>query len=140
MAEAIAIITMMQEIGAICHFIGFMRGYNQRNELLESMNLEHYEGMCEKILRGIADDVMQKFQIQHVLLWHRCGKILPQQPILLIATASKHRQAAFDSCHYFADRLKIEAPFWKEEITKKGTSRMGGAKTTRFIPKRQMGD
>ncbi|MCH9851895.1 MAG: molybdenum cofactor biosynthesis protein MoaE [Alphaproteobacteria bacterium] len=110
----------VQEIGAICHFIGLMRACNQRDELLQSMNLEHYAGMCEKILHNIADDVMRQFQIEHLLLWHRVGEILPQQPILLIAAASKHRQAAFDSCHYFADRLKIEAPFWKEEITKTG--------------------
>jgi molybdopterin synthase catalytic subunit len=32
-----------------------------------------------------------------------------------VATASAHRQDAFDSCQFVMDFLKTEAPFWKKE-------------------------
>ena len=52
---------------------------------------------------------------------HRFGKILPGCNIVLVVTASKHRQAAFDGAHFLMDYLKSNAPFWKREIGSDGT-------------------
>ncbi len=106
--------------GALCHFMGMMRGFNQQGEKLLSMNLEHYSGMCEKILQQIGSELMKNFTINHLLLFHRSGIIYPGQVILLLAVSASHRKEAFEACQFMADRLKIEAPFWKEEVTEAG--------------------
>ena len=35
--------------------------------------------------------------------------------IVLVVTASPHRQAAFDGANFIMDFLKTSAPFWKKE-------------------------
>jgi molybdopterin synthase catalytic subunit len=44
----------------------------------------------------------------------------PGERIVLVATASAHRQAAFESCQFLIDWLKTKAPFWKLEETPDG--------------------
>jgi molybdopterin synthase catalytic subunit len=39
---------------------------------------------------------------------------------VLVATASPHRDAAFDACRFLIDWLKTKAPFWKLEETEQG--------------------
>ena len=39
--------------------------------------------------------------------------------IVLVISASRHRQEAFDSCNFIMDFLKTDAPFWKKESTTK---------------------
>jgi molybdopterin synthase catalytic subunit len=46
--------------------------------------------------------------------------LLPGEQIVLVATASAHRHAAFESCQFLIDWLKTKAPFWKLEETPEG--------------------
>jgi molybdopterin synthase catalytic subunit len=46
---------------------------------------------------------------------HRYGRMLPGEPIVLVATASQHRSAALEACAFLIDWLKTQAPFWKLE-------------------------
>ncbi len=108
--------------GAVCHFIGTMRGRNQDSQPLEKIYLEHYEGMCEKILHDIAEQVRAEIPFEALLLIHRVGIITPAQPMLLVAVSTPHRMAAFNACQTMADRLKVAAPFWKEETSLQGDS------------------
>ena len=55
------------------------------------------------------------------LIIHRTGRLEPGERIVLVATASAHRQAAFDACQFLIDWLKTKAPFWKSENTDAGT-------------------
>lgn len=52
---------------------------------------------------------------------HRIGALEPGEPIVFVAAASAHRQAAFDACAFVMDYLKTRAPFWKKENTPQGT-------------------
>ncbi len=51
---------------------------------------------------------------------HRYGRLEPGDRIVLVATASAHRQAAFEACQFLIDWLKTKAPFWKLEETSEG--------------------
>jgi molybdopterin synthase catalytic subunit len=44
------------------------------------------------------------------------GTLEPGDNIVLVVTASAHRQAAFDAASFLMDYLKTRAPFWKKEI------------------------
>jgi len=55
-----------------------------------------------------------------VLIVHRYGELKPGDRIVLVVTASAHRDAAFDACRFLIDWLKTKAPFWKREETSTG--------------------
>ena len=46
---------------------------------------------------------------------HRVGTLRPSDNIVLVLTASAHRQAAFAAAEFLMDYLKTRAPFWKRE-------------------------
>jgi molybdopterin synthase catalytic subunit len=45
---------------------------------------------------------------------------VPGETIVLVAVASKHRQAAFEAAEFLMDYLKASAPFWKKVEAAKG--------------------
>ena len=59
-------------------------------------------------------------QLDAVLIVHRYGRLAPGERIVLMATASPHRAAALQACHFLIDWLKTRAPFWKSEETPVG--------------------
>jgi molybdopterin synthase catalytic subunit len=81
------------------------------------MTLEHYPGMTEKKLAEIEAEAHTRWPLQTSLIVHRYGRMLPGEPIVLVATASAHRAAALEACAFLIDWLKTEAPFWKLEET-----------------------
>jgi len=107
------------KIGASSVFLGTMRDFNDDEEV-ESMELEHYEGMTEKYLSNIVDKAIKKHKIIDGLVIHRVGVLKPTDPIVLVATWSEHRDNAFNATREIMESLKSEAPFWKKENTDKG--------------------
>lgn len=100
--------------GACAVFVGTMRDFNQ-GEAVQSMTLEHYAGMTERQLTQLAEKAMHQHKLLDVLLLHRSGKLCPNDPIVLVATWSAHRAAAFTACHEMMEVLKSQATFWKKE-------------------------
>jgi len=100
--------------GATAVFVGSMREFNQGDDV-EAMQLEHYPGMTEKYLEKISKEAAEKWDILDSLIVHRVGKMLPNDPIVLVAVWSAHRAAAFDASRYLMEELKSHAPFWKKE-------------------------
>jgi len=110
------------DYGAMASFIGTMRDFNEGDDV-SSMVLEHYPAMTEKQLNQIVDEACDKWPIQNTLIVHRVGEIFPAEPIVLVATWSAHRVAAFDSCRFLMEALKHQAPFWKKENLTEGSTR-----------------
>jgi molybdopterin synthase catalytic subunit len=79
------------------------------------MTLEHYPGMTEKALAGIEAEAHARWPLEASLIIHRHGRLAPGDDIVLVVTASAHREAAFAACHFLIDWLKTKAPFWKLE-------------------------
>jgi len=106
-------------IGAVVTFTGFVRDFydDKEGKKLEQLELEHYAGMTEKMLQKIELDANNRWLLEGVEIIHRVGVLLPGDPIVLVAVASKHRTDAFDACNFIIDYLKVEAPFWKKEKT-----------------------
>lgn len=102
------------QYGATAVFIGSMRDFNE-GEQVQNMWLEHYPGMTEKYLQTIADEAMSKWELLDILIIHRVGEVNPSDTIVLVATWSAHRAAAFEASRYLMEELKSRAPFWKKE-------------------------
>ena len=103
--------------GAVVTFTGLVRDVAGG---LEQMLIEHYPAMTEKALREIAAEAEARWQLSNVLVIHRCGSLQPEEPIMMVATASRHRDAAFEAATFLMDYLKSRAPFWKKETTAAG--------------------
>jgi molybdopterin synthase catalytic subunit len=106
--------TLPATYGATSIFIGTMRDFNE-GDSVKAMTLEHYAGMTEKQLAKIVTQAEQQWTIQDVLIVHRVGEILPNQPIVLVSVWTAHRGDAFDACRFIMEALKSQAPFWKKE-------------------------
>ncbi len=112
-------------IGAVVGFVGYVRDYNDGQEVA-GMTLEHYPGMTEKALAGIIEQAGVRWPLLGVEIVHRVGHLQPGEPIVFVGTASSHRQAAFDACNFIMDYLKTRAPFWKREDTPEGARWVDG--------------
>ena len=79
------------------------------------MTLEHYPAVTETAMARIAADAMLRWPLLGCTLIHRVGELRPGDNIVLVLTASAHRQAALDAAGFLIDWLKTRAPFWKKE-------------------------
>jgi len=106
-------------VGAVVSFVGYVRDFNDGRDVA-GMFLEHYPGMTEKALLKIVDEAQQRWPLLKLEVIHRVGELEPGEPIVFVAVASAHRQAAFEACDFVMDYLKTRAPFWKKENTSEG--------------------
>ena len=113
-AEADALRVGNPQIGAVVTFLGLMRDLND-GERVETMTLEHYPGMTEKALEAIVEEAASRWQVDGIRVVHRVGELRPEEPIVVVAVASRHRGEAFRACEFVIDYLKTRAPFWKKE-------------------------
>ena len=102
------------DIGAVASFVGLVRDV-AGDQAIGAITLEHYPGMTEKKLAEIEAEAATRWPLQASLIVHRYGRMLPGEPIVLVATASQHRSAALEACAFLIDWLKTQAPFWKLE-------------------------
>ena len=116
-AETAALTAGRDDIGALVAFTGLVRGGEIR-----AMTLEHYPGMTERALAAIEDEARRRWPLKASLIVHRVGRLLPGEPIVLVAAASESRHAAFAAASFLMDYLKTDAPFWKCEERADGTS------------------
>jgi molybdopterin synthase catalytic subunit len=123
-AEMAALTRGRQDIGGVACFVGLVRdmagGKGAGDKPIRAMTLEHYPGMTEKKLAEIEAEAHRRWPLQASLVIHRFGRLEPGDRIVLVLTASAHRQAALESCQFLIDWLKTDAPFWKLEETPDG--------------------
>jgi len=120
-AEIRALTDGDRDIGAVVSFTGLVREM-QRDGAISSMDLEHYPGMTERALEAIEAEARDRWPLQGVRIVHRFGSLAPGDRIVLVLTASRHRQAAFEAAEFLMDYLKTRAPFWKRETGPGGTA------------------
>lgn len=115
------LVSQNHKIGGLCSFIGLVRDMAD-GESIDAMTLEHYPAMTEKELQKIEAEANRRWSLEASLIVHRYGRLAPGDQIVLVATASAHRQDAFESCQFLIDWLKTNAPFWKLEDKETGPS------------------
>lgn len=119
-AELAALTRGRTGIGGVTSFVGLVRDI-AGDKRIAAMTLEHYPGMTERELEAIEAEAHRRWPLDAVLIVHRYGRLEPGERIVLVATASAHREAAFQSCQFLIDWLKTKAPFWKLEETPGGS-------------------
>ncbi|MEE1657997.1 molybdenum cofactor biosynthesis protein MoaE [Microvirga sp. CF3062] len=118
-AETAALTDGRADIGAVVAFMGLCRDEGGR---LTALELEHYPGMTEAEIDRIAKQAESRWPLLGLTVIHRFGRISPGEEIVLVLAASAHRAAAFEAASFMMDYLKTQAPFWKREHLKDGTT------------------
>ncbi len=102
------------QAGAVVSFTGLVRDLNAGDTVMQ-MTLEHYPGMTEKALANIEQAANERWELTATVIIHRVGPLSPNDNIVFVAAASRHRKQAFRACEFMIDTLKTKAPFWKKE-------------------------
>jgi molybdopterin synthase catalytic subunit len=117
-AEARGLSQGRADIGALVTFVGLCRDEGGQ---LAALEIEHYPDMAEaEIARAVAE-AEARWPLLGVTVVHRHGAIRPGEQIVMVATASAHRGAAFAAAEMLMDYLKTRAPFWKRARRPDGT-------------------
>jgi molybdopterin synthase catalytic subunit len=119
--EAAALTRSRTDIGAVVTFTGICRA-DENGEPIVALHLEHYPDMAEAEIGRHVEAARQRWPLLGVTVIHRYGRIAPGEAIVLVVTASTHRQAAFAAAEFLMDYLKTRAPFWKQVETSGGKS------------------
>jgi molybdopterin synthase catalytic subunit len=121
-AREIAALTQGRtDIGAVVSFSGICRD-SEGSEPIAALTLEHYPDMAEAEIARHAETALSRWPLTGLTVIHRVGRITPGENIVLVLTASAHRQAAFEAAEFLMDYLKANAPFWKSEESARGKS------------------
>ena len=112
-AEVAALTRGRTDIGAVVTFTGICRA-DENGEKIAALTLEHYPDMAEAEIARHVEEANKRWRLLGVTVIHRHGRILPGEDIVLVATASSHREAAFAAASFLMDYLKTRAPFWKQ--------------------------
>ncbi|MEA2979906.1 MAG: molybdopterin synthase catalytic subunit [Alphaproteobacteria bacterium] len=120
-AEAAALTRARTDVGALVTFTGICRGA-ESGEPIAALTLDHYPGMAEAEIARHVEEAKTRWPLLGVAVIHRYGRIAPGENIVLVVTASSHREAAFAAAEFLMDYLKTRAPFWKLVEGKNGTT------------------
>ncbi|MGA7787194.1 MAG: molybdenum cofactor biosynthesis protein MoaE [Xanthobacteraceae bacterium] len=112
-AEAALITRGRTDIGAVVTFTGLCRA-DENGAPIAALTLEHYPGMAEAEIARHVEEAQARWPLLGVTVIHRHGRLAPGEPIVLVVTASSHRQPAFAAAEFLMDYLKTRAPFWKK--------------------------
>ena len=105
--------------GAVVLFEGVTRE-------VPELRYEAYVEMAEERLRAIGEEEAARHGLCAVALEHRVGRVPLSEPSVVIAASAAHRGEAFAGARALIDRVKAEAPIWKEEVTPDGARRVDG--------------
>jgi molybdopterin synthase catalytic subunit len=127
-AEAALLTRGRTDIGAVVTFSGLCRG-DENGAPIAGLTLEHYPGMAEAEITRHVDEAQRRWSLLGVTVIHRYGLIGPGEDIVLVVTASSHRQDAFAAAEFLMDYLKTQAPFWKR-VERAGSADWVAAKSS----------
>ncbi|MFL2976075.1 MAG: molybdenum cofactor biosynthesis protein MoaE [Candidatus Thalassarchaeaceae archaeon] len=111
---------MVSNSGAIVSFTGLTRG-DEDGIKVYSLDFDAWEEQLPNVLRDLGKKSLIQFGVESVAIAHRVGNVGPEEPIVAIHVASRHRKEAFQACSWLIDSLKSQAPLWKKENREDGT-------------------
>lgn len=101
-------------VGAVVSFVGKVRG-NDHHQQLHHLWLTHFPVTTETAIQHIIQSATQQWKLLYAKVIHRVGVVGVGEQIVLVLTASAHREDAYQANCFIMDYLKTEAPLWKKE-------------------------
>src|SRR5436189_3724482 len=76
--------------------------------------------MAVSELEKLGSEAHKRFEIAHVGVVHRTGRLSIGETSVVIAVSAPHRRAAFEACEWLIKELKRTVPIWKKEVFQDG--------------------
>ena len=95
--------------GAVVTFQGVTRD-------IESLEYEAYVEMAEEKIAAIVAAAVASHGLCSAAAEHRIGPVPLSEPSVTVAVSAAHRGEAFAGAREIIDRIKAEAPVWKQEV------------------------
>ena len=130
---ALVIDAFRPDCGAVATFVGTTRVDESSGEKVEYLEYEAYRPMADKKLEEIGGEIKKRWEVGHVTIVHRLGRVEPGEPSVVIVVASPRRVPAFEASRYAIDRIKEIVPIWKREVWSDGYVWVGSQVGTRSL-------
>jgi molybdopterin synthase catalytic subunit len=128
---ALVIDAFRPDCGAVATFIGTTRVDESSGEKVEYLEYEAYRPMADKKLEEIGGEIKKRWEVGHVTIVHRLGRVEPGEPSVVIVVTSPRRVPAFEASRYAIERIKEIVPIWKREVWSDGYVWVGSQVGTR---------
>lgn len=106
--------------GALVVFGGTVRNHHG-GRAVTRLSYNAYVPLAQARIRAIERDAVAKFGVHHCRVVHRTGALAIGETAIYAVVRAAHRREAFAAAQYAVDRVKHEAPVWKEEFYADGT-------------------
>jgi molybdopterin synthase catalytic subunit len=128
-AEPLSLEAVVEEVsderaGAIATFVGTTR-IHSRGRTVTQLEYEAYEGMAEREMEAIADELKARYELCEIAVHHRIGRVGIGERSVVIAVSAPHRADALAACKDAIDTLKERVPLWKKEVYEGGEEWIG---------------
>ena len=107
--EALATAVGRPGAGATVVFCGTTRE-------VDRLEYEAYAEMATERIETILADCIARHGLEAAAAEHRTGSVPLGEPSVVVAVSAAHRGEAFAGAREAIDRIKAEAPIWKQEI------------------------
>jgi len=116
--------TVAEDTGAVCMFMGVVRGVTSRGDPHDTAHLEYeaFREMALSKLAQVADEIREQWDgVRGIVIIQRLGQLEPGTPTVMIACSAGHRDSGvFEAARFGIDRLKKIVPVWKKEVGPNG--------------------
>ena len=110
---------VLPECGATVTLDGYAREWTKGKRTLYLV-YEAYDSMALTEMQRLGVEAHKQFEIAHIGIVHRTGRIEIGETSVVIAASAPHRRAAFQACEWAIKELKRTVPIWKKEIYEGG--------------------
>lgn len=111
--------------GAVVLFSGEVRNHSKGKNVTH-LEYEAYVPMASKMIHEVVAQAKEKYNLHHAICVHRVGRVDVCETAVVVVTASSHREEAYAANRFIIEKIKHEAPIWKNEFFEDGTSEWGG--------------
>src|SRR5215510_16291274 len=116
---AVARRVVLPECGATVTLDGYAREWTKGKRTLYLI-YEAYDAMALTEMQRLGAEAHMQFEIAHLGIVHRTGRIEIGETSVVIAASAPHRRAAFQACEWAIKELKRTVPIWKKEVFENG--------------------
>ncbi|MGI8898874.1 MAG: molybdenum cofactor biosynthesis protein [Pyrinomonadaceae bacterium] len=110
---------VLPECGATVTLDGYAREWTKGKRTLHLM-YEAYPSMALRELQRLGREAHDRFEIAHIGIVHRTGRLEIGETSVVITASAPHRRAAFEVCEWAIRELKRTVPIWKKEVFEDG--------------------
>ena len=114
--------TVPKDVGATLSFYGIARASKEDGDIVE-LFYEAYEPMVLKVFEDIRLKAIKEFYLIDTFIYHKIGSVKVGEVSFFVLVMGSHRDEVYKGSRFIVDEVKKQAPIWKKEIFKDGSSK-----------------